>query len=50
MRQLIEAELGKDMKKAPVVEWQIPKRIFVEEDGNGLNAFGTLLEKAIDAA
>lgn len=38
------------MRKSPVLEWQIPKRIFVAEDGSGLNAFGTLLERAIEAA
>lgn len=34
---MLDAELGKDLKKAPVVEFQIPKRIFtergLEEDG-----------------
>lgn len=31
MAQLLEAELGKDVKKAPVVEFQIPKRIFLPQ-------------------
>ncbi|GAO19855.1 hypothetical protein UVI_02048990 [Ustilaginoidea virens] len=29
---LLEAELGKDVKKAPVIEFQIPKRIFVPDE------------------
>ncbi|KAG6307078.1 hypothetical protein E4U45_005694 [Claviceps purpurea] len=29
---LLEAELGKDVKKAPVIEFQIPKRIFLAQD------------------
>lgn len=28
--QLIDAELGKDLKKTPVVEFDIPKRIFTQ--------------------
>ncbi|KAK5127010.1 hypothetical protein LTR85_008369 [Meristemomyces frigidus] len=44
---LVEAELGKvEMKKTPVVEWEIPKRIVTEEGGD-LNRLGGLLEKAI---
>jgi U3 small nucleolar RNA-associated protein 19 len=43
---LIDAELGKEMKKAPVVEWEIPKRIVTAEDG-GLNSTGTLLLSAL---
>ncbi|KAF2231535.1 CBF-domain-containing protein [Viridothelium virens] len=40
---LVEAELGKEVKKAPVVEWEIPKRIFSAE-GGGLARTGSLLE------
>ncbi|KAK2606162.1 Maturation and nuclear export of 40S ribosomal subunits interacting protein [Conoideocrella luteorostrata] len=29
---LLEAELGKDVKKAPVIEFQIPKRVFLPQD------------------
>ncbi|KID76898.1 CCAAT-binding factor, partial [Metarhizium brunneum ARSEF 3297] len=29
---LLDAELGKDIKKAPVIEFQIPKRIFLPHD------------------
>ncbi|EME49277.1 hypothetical protein DOTSEDRAFT_121760 [Dothistroma septosporum NZE10] len=45
---LIDAELGKEMKKSPVVEWEIPKRIITSEDG-GLDNTGKLLQTAIDA-
>jgi len=34
MLQLIDAELGKDMKRAPVVEFVIPKRIFTTDEGD----------------
>ena len=40
---LIDAELGKELKKSPVVEWQIPKKIFSAE-GEGLGRMGELLE------
>ena len=46
---LIEAELGKELKKAPVVEWEIPKRIVTGEDG-GLNGLGVLLQAAVGIA
>lgn len=46
---LVDAELGKDMKKAPVVEWEIPKRIITTEDG-GLNEIGSMLENAVNMA
>ena len=29
---MVEAELGKDVKKVPVIEPVIPKRIFTEHD------------------
>lgn len=45
---LIDADLGKEMKKTPVVEWEIPKRIFTSEDG-GLDRIGELLQGAINA-
>lgn len=45
---LIDAELGKEIKKAPEVEWEIPKRIVSDEDG-GLNELGGLLWSAIQA-
>ncbi|GAB7364467.1 hypothetical protein MBLNU230_g5277t1 [Neophaeotheca triangularis] len=47
---LVEGELGRELKKAPVVEWEIPKRI-VSADGEGerggLNEMGRLLEGAL---
>ncbi|KAF2151343.1 CBF-domain-containing protein [Myriangium duriaei CBS 260.36] len=46
---LIDAELGKDLKKAPVVEFEIPKRI-VTKEGGGLNEAGSLLQLAIQAS
>ena len=46
---LIDAELGKEMKKVPVVEFEIPKRIVTGEEG-GLNGFGGLLQEAIEAS
>ena len=45
---LVDAELGKEMKKAPVVEWEIPKRIMTREEG-GLNEVGNLLQSAMTA-
>ncbi|GIZ39644.1 hypothetical protein CKM354_000301900 [Cercospora kikuchii] len=44
---LVDAELGKEMKKVPVVEWDIPKRILTSEDG--LNDLGLLYQSAIGA-
>lgn len=43
---LIDAELGKELKKAPVVEFEIPKRIVTSDEG-GLNGLGSLLQQAI---
>ncbi|KAG9885832.1 CBF-domain-containing protein, partial [Aureobasidium melanogenum] len=45
---LIDAELGKEMKKTPVVEFEIPKRIITAEEG-GLNDLGGLLQIAVQA-
>jgi len=45
---LIGGELERELKKAPVVEYQIPKRIFTSEAG-GLDRLGTLLQAAVDA-
>ena len=41
---LVEAELGKEVKRAPMVEWEIPKKIFSTE-GGGLGRLGELMEK-----
>jgi U3 small nucleolar RNA-associated protein 19 len=46
---LIEAEVGREMKKVPVVEWDIPKHIFLEEDGRGANEFGELMGRLLAA-
>ncbi|KAI9695289.1 MAG: hypothetical protein M1820_008751 [Bogoriella megaspora] len=43
-KTLIESELGKEVKKAPVVEWEIPKRIFTSDDG-GMGQFGKLMKR-----
>lgn len=44
---MIESELGKDVKKVPVVEYEIPKRIFFEQNaGSGVE--DTLLVKLWD--
>jgi U3 small nucleolar RNA-associated protein 19 len=46
---LIEAELGKEMKRKVEVEWEIPKRIVTSEQG-GLNGLGILLSKAMETS
>ncbi|KAK3686293.1 Maturation and nuclear export of 40S ribosomal subunits interacting protein [Vermiconidia calcicola] len=46
---LLDAELGKEVRKVPEVEWEIPKRILTEE-GGGLNGLGVLLGRAIDSS
>jgi len=47
---LVEAEIGKDMKKTPVVEWEIPKRVFMDDDGIGTNEFGNLMSKVLECS
>lgn len=45
---LVEAELGKEVRKVPVVEWEIPRRIVTTEEGEGgLSRLGGLLEGAM---
>jgi U3 small nucleolar RNA-associated protein 19 len=46
---LIDSELRKDMKKAPVVEYQIPKRIFIESETK-LNELGILMTKVMESS
>ncbi|EGP92318.1 unnamed protein product [Zymoseptoria tritici ST99CH_3D1] len=46
---LIEAELGKDMKKVPVVEWDIPARIYFDKESGALNEVGSLLQNAMES-
>ncbi|KAF2836573.1 CBF-domain-containing protein [Patellaria atrata CBS 101060] len=43
---LIESELQKEMKKMPVIEFDIPKRIFMETDTE-LNRLGSLVNMAM---
>ncbi|KAK3053429.1 Maturation and nuclear export of 40S ribosomal subunits interacting protein [Extremus antarcticus] len=46
---LVDAELGKEMKRKVEVEWEIPRRIVTAEvEMGGLNALGTLLSKAME--
>ncbi|KAF2459924.1 nucleolar complex protein 4 [Lineolata rhizophorae] len=40
---MVDAELRKELKKAPVGEYEIPKRIYTDE-GNGLGQLGRLME------
>ena len=43
---MVEAELAKEIKKVPVIEFEIPKRIFMEHDiASGLD--DSLLVEAI---
>ncbi|KAB2571315.1 Nucleolar complex protein 4-like protein A [Lasiodiplodia theobromae] len=44
---LIEAEFGKEMKKTPVVEYEIPKRIFTADD-SGLGPLGGLMSRVLE--
>ncbi|KAL2352329.1 CBF/Mak21 family-domain-containing protein [Cryomyces antarcticus] len=45
---IVDAELGKELRKAPVVEYEIPKRIFSNEEG-GLGPLGALMAKVMEA-
>ncbi|TLD25834.1 putative ribosome biogenesis protein [Venturia nashicola] len=47
-KSLLDAELEKSMKKTPVVEYQIPKHIFLAEGGSELNSLGSLFTKAFE--
>ena len=44
---MIGGELGKSIKKTPVVEYQIPKRVFTESETE-LNHIGTLLRQVME--
>ena len=46
---LIGSELGKELKRQPEVEWEIPKRILTADEG-ALNGFGGLLQASIDVS
>lgn len=44
---LIQAELGREVKRSVEVEWEIPKRIVTDEGGQGgLSSLGGMLERA----
>jgi len=45
---LIGGELERELKKAPVVEFEIPRRIFTSEEAS-LDRLGTLLQAAVNA-
>ena len=45
----MDVELGRDLKKEPVVEYEIPKRIFSAEE-NGLGNLGQLLTRVIESS
>jgi U3 small nucleolar RNA-associated protein 19 len=42
--QLLEAEMTKSVKKAPVVEFHIPKRIFLPQDDPATNPDSLLVK------
>jgi U3 small nucleolar RNA-associated protein 19 len=48
-KSLLDAELGKSMKKTPVVEYQIPKQIFSGEKAGDLNYLGSLMTKVLQS-
>lgn len=48
-KSLLDAELGKSMKKTPVVEYQIPKQIFSGEEVGDLNYLGSLMTKVLQS-
>ena len=41
---MLDAELAKDVKKAPVVEFDIPKRIFLMQDADSLQQDSLLVQ------
>ena len=43
--QMMDAELKREMKKTPMVEWEIPKRVFTKkEEGDEGPEDGLLVE------
>ena len=44
MAQMLESELSKEVKKTPVVEYEIPKRIFLEHDVDSGKENGLLVK------
>lgn len=46
---LLDGELGRELKKEPVVEWEIPKHIVTAaQENDALNPLGHMLQAAID--
>jgi hypothetical protein len=43
---LLDTELNRDLKKIPVVEYYVPKSIFLDEDGSE-GQFGGLLREVM---
>ena len=41
---MLDAELSKDVKKPPVIEYDIPKSIFIKHDGSSLPQDGLLMK------
>jgi U3 small nucleolar RNA-associated protein 19 len=46
---LLDNELDRDLKKEPVVEFEIPRHIFTAEKGSGLGPLGQLLTQVIES-
>ncbi|ORY14599.1 CBF/Mak21 family-domain-containing protein [Clohesyomyces aquaticus] len=46
---LLDNELSRELKKEPVVEFEIPKRIFTTDEG-GLGPFGQLMSQVIESS
>jgi U3 small nucleolar RNA-associated protein 19 len=47
---LLDVELNRDLKKDPEVEFEIPKRIFMAEEGEGVGEMGRLFMQVVEAA
>jgi U3 small nucleolar RNA-associated protein 19 len=45
---LLDGELGRELKKDPEVEFEIPKRIFTSGEGEGLSALGALWMQVVE--
>jgi U3 small nucleolar RNA-associated protein 19 len=45
--QMLEAEYSKEVKKIPVIEFEIPKRIFLKQDA-ALGVDDSMLVKTVD--
>lgn len=47
---MIEADLGRDLKRTPVIEYEIPKRIFAMSDDAGGGQLEALMVQILAAA